>query len=44
MTHRATLWIFSLAIWALLPACGPGDEAFTVADVRDVPSLSLIHI
>lgn len=39
MTHRATLWIFlCMASWALLPACGPGDEVFTVADVRDVPS------
>ena len=39
MTHRATLWIFlGLASWAVLTACRPDDEAFTVADVRDVPS------
>jgi len=39
MTHRATLWIFlGMASWALLTACRPDDEAFTVADVREVPS------
>ncbi len=39
MTHRATLWIFlGLASWAVLTACRPDDEAFTVADVRDVPA------
>ena len=39
MTHRATIWFFcGLASWAFLSACRPDDEAFTVADVRDVPS------